>query len=115
MWTVNSDIAVPVSISEKTLMNFMNDNFLCQYVNVPTRNQNILDLVLTNNDRLIQHVKSEKHALLSDHNLVEIIIPQNEIGKIKVPVTDVANLQDFNALDLLNANYDDIAKDLKRN
>ena len=55
----------------KTLFSFMNQNFLSQYVNVCTRKNNILDLCLTNTERLIQNVTSEPTSL-SDHNLVSI-------------------------------------------
>ena len=114
MWTPGLVDLAAKSQSEQALNNFMTTNFLCQYVDVPTRESNILDLFLTNNDRIVQHVKSEKHKLLSDHNLLEITVPQCEF---KLPTRadssrNDAKLVGFNALNLNKANYDEISKSL---
>ena len=111
MWKAGSDIAVGKSKSEKKLLNFMNSNFLCQYIDKPTRNQNILDLFLCNNDRLVQHVLSEKHAI-SDHNLVEVTIPHSEMSPKDTKLTSSTQkkeLHGFYALDLHNVDYTEIA------
>ena len=76
MWKYNCENMGNSSESEKLLLNFMNKFFLCQYVDVKTREENILDLLLTNNDRLVHHVQSEKHEI-SDHNVVEVLIPNS--------------------------------------
>ena len=78
-WKLNSDNVGNSSDDEKSPLKFMNKFFLCQYVDVKTRNENILDLLLSNNDRLVQHVQSEKHEI-SDHNIVDIVIPSSEIS-----------------------------------
>ena len=65
LWTTDSEEVCGVSISETALLNFLDNHFLSQYINVPTRKQNILDLCFTNNDRLIYSVKSEE-TVLSD-------------------------------------------------
>ena len=57
--------------SAKLLLTFMEKNLLSQYVDVQTREKNILDLMLTNNSNLISHCESEKTEL-SDHDLVSI-------------------------------------------
>ena len=72
LWKVDGTVNAPKSNNEHALINFMNDHFLCQYVDIATRQNNILDLCITNNDRLVQHVKSEKLDI-SDHNIVNIL------------------------------------------
>ena len=57
--------------SEDQLLRFMEKHFLSQYVNQPTRERNILDLLLTNNDNLVLHTSSEE-TTLSDHNIVKV-------------------------------------------
>ena len=112
MWTYDSNDATFKSESEKSLMKFMEKYFLSQYVDVRTREQNILDLCLTNNDRLVHHVTSEKHEL-SDHNVIEILVPHTEFdipGKHNLPPQK--KLHGFNALNLFKANYDNICTEL---
>ena len=53
----------------KTLLTFMEKNFLSQYVDVKTRQNNILDLCLMNTDRLVLQVNSEP-TKLSDHKFL---------------------------------------------
>ena len=57
--------------SANILMSFMNANFLSQFVDKPTRQQNILDLVLSNQPNLIKHIEVSETEL-SDHNLIEV-------------------------------------------
>ena len=94
----------------------MNDHFLCQYIDLATREYNILDLCLTNNDRLVQHLKSEKHKI-SDHNVVEIVIPKSELAlssdKSLSPKNTDTSLQGFNALNLFDGDYTAISADLQ--
>ena len=112
MWNYDHEEAIAKSKSEKLLMKFMDKHFLSQYVDVKTRQQNILDLCLTNNDRLVHHVTSEKHEL-SDHNVIEIIIPHTEFSSSSThQLSTKEELQGFNAIDLFKANYDCISSDL---
>ena len=55
----------------QTLLTFMCNHYLSQYIQVPTRYNNILDLFLTNNSNLVLHIDSTKTEL-SDHNVIEI-------------------------------------------
>ena len=91
----------------------MNKFFLCQYVDVKTRDKNILDILLSNNDRLVQHVQSEKHEI-SDHNVVEIIIPNSELSAPPnhFSTPSKPELQGFNALDLSSANFENLLAEL---
>ena len=53
------------------LMSFINKNFLSQYTDKPTRINNTLDLVLSNQPNLIKHV-DVSDTELSDHRLVVV-------------------------------------------
>ena len=110
LWNFDCDTVEAKSESEKSLK-FMNKYFLCQYVDVKTREHNILDLLLTNNDRLVHHVKSEKHEKLSDHNVVEIMVPHTELGASDKHCNSSSKpeLKGFNALDLSKANFENIS------
>ena len=57
------------------LLNFMNTHFLNQHIMCPTRNRNVLDLVLSNNSSLIQEVEQEVNGFLTDHNTLKISTP----------------------------------------
>ena len=51
-----------------TMLNFVSTNFLTQMTDMPTRNNNILDLALTTNPDLISDL--DIHPGMSDHNAV---------------------------------------------
>ena len=70
-------------------------------------------MLLSNSDCLVQHVSSEKHEI-SDHNLVEIMIPTTEIFSTPTGVKDINEVepQGFRALNLFNADFSRIADDL---
>ena len=115
LWKVGSEQANGTTTSENQILNFMNNNFLCQYVDVATRQNNILDVLLSNNDRLVQHILSEKHKI-SDHNLVEILTSHgdffpNTVSKDKL---DKSKLFGFNALDLFKADFPEISRSLAK-
>ena len=113
LWKVDNNHVVATSDSEKKLMQFMNTNFLSQYIDVATREMNILDLFISNNDRLVQHTLSEKHKI-SDHNLVEIMIPHSDIfpNDTLTSKLNEVELHGFNALDLYNADFSKITESL---
>ena len=114
LWKVNSVTPVPITDGEKNLINFTNTNYLCQYIDVATRQNNILELMLCNNDRLVQHVSSEKHKI-SDHNIVEIMIPHSDLFPKDVPSENGKDksLHGFNALNLLKADFSKISSQLQ--
>ena len=64
---------------------FMCEHFLNQYIFTPTRNNNILDLFLINDDSLVTNVYANK-TRLSDHNLVDIMISSNPLSPDKSAV-----------------------------
>ena len=53
-----------------SLMKFMNHFFLQQLINIPTRESNILDLVLSNNTQLFTGHETVKNKQFSDHNSI---------------------------------------------
>ena len=53
----------------QALLNFIDHNMLAQVVNTPTRENSILELFLTNNERIIRNVAAEDTPL-SDHRVV---------------------------------------------
>ena len=70
----------------ETLLDFMNTNFLSQYVDKPTRMNTLLDLVLTNDINLVKQVKAEDSEL-SDHKM--IIVKSNFGLKPTTPTNPV--------------------------
>ena len=79
-------------------------HFLSQYALLPTRVSNILDLFLTNNDRLVANVNS-KATILSDHNIIDIMFSWNPLSNehAMAPKFD-ENL--FRSLDFYKANFE---------
>ena len=53
---------------------FVNENGLLQFVSEPTRHENILDLVLTNEPNLISDLQVQCPLSTSDHNIVKVSI-----------------------------------------
>ena len=79
--TVMSGFSVAMNDAAENILEIMNENFLNQYITVPTRGSNILDLCMTNNDSLIQDVKVSQAPLsnssqtpLSDHKIIKIVL-----------------------------------------
>ena len=66
--------------SASTLLGFISDHLLNQYVSSPTRGNNILDLFITNVDNLVANVSSYSTDM-SDHNLVDVLISYNPMIK----------------------------------
>ena len=92
--------------SEDLLINFMEENLLCQYITQPTRNRNILDLFLTNNPNLVLQSNSTPTPL-SDHNIVSVQTTYNLNStktKVKLPIPP----DTFRGLNLYKADWDKI-------
>ena len=56
------------------LLNFVNEGFFTQWVREPTRGANILDLVLTSEDDIIEEVSVDEELGGSDHRLIRFCI-----------------------------------------
>ncbi len=80
------------------MLEFLEDNFLSQLVSEPTRENNILDLVIVSQDRLISNVKVGEHFGSCDHKLVRadistlIKVLEN---KTLVPIFRRGNFEDL--------------------
>ena len=100
-----------LSYSATLLLNFMEDHLLNQYVDKPTRGDNILDLILTNNSNIISHVQSME-TNLSDHNIVKMQTTHNLLKpQQKIPVK-IPN-HSFRSLNLKKSNFSEISEHLK--
>ena len=84
----------------------MDTNFLSQLVNVPTKDSNILDLVLTNKSQDILKVTAPV-TKLSDHNVVKVVLDHN-LTSSSPPIKKPVNPLSFRAVDYHNANFEAI-------
>ena len=68
-------------------MDLVLDNYLCQHVKVPTRDRNVLDLVITSDVNMVENLRVLEHLGGSDHNIITWqLICNVGIGKSKQPV-----------------------------
>ncbi len=74
---------------DSQLLTFYNDNFLIQFVHEPTREHNILDLILVSEENIVIDVVIDSHLSTSDHNMVQFKI--NLEGNIKFQVPSRLN------------------------
>ena len=95
----------------KTLLSFMEHNFMSQYVDVPTRQCNILDLLISNSASTILHIASE-NTKMSDHNIVKITTqyPLNAISQNQAPKIESHS---FRSLNIHKADLDKIRDHLQ--
>ena len=77
------------NVNSNKLVGTMNDLFLEQLVNTPTReiSNNILDLILNNSPEVVQNINVLESLGNSDHNIImfNITMNKNVINNIKVP------------------------------
>ena len=71
------DRAMPGGRQSKRFLETVEDNFLVQVIDGPTRGEAILDLVLSNEEESIREVKIRGSLGCSDHALVEFVILKN--------------------------------------
>ena len=82
---VNWDTMNSTSYTEGSrLLEFVNNEFLHQWVHKPTRGENILDIVLTTEDDLISNLTVGENIGKSDHQIVrfQINIPHQKVKKV---------------------------------
>ena len=90
--------------------NFIDNNFLVQYVHDCTRKTNILDLFLTDNPNFVDCVKV-RNCSYSDHNLVNIYTSFfSPVKDIASPSTELTGLN-FSLLNFNNVNWESINND----
>ena len=68
--------------SAEHLLAFMSDHLLSQYVKCPTRGNNVLDLFITNNDRVVTNVEC-KQTSKSDHHVIDVMLAYNPLCQEK--------------------------------
>ena len=56
------------------LLEFADENFLKNYIEIPTRGSNVLDFVFSNNYELINHYKTMVNNKLTDHSLFNVSV-----------------------------------------
>ncbi len=71
------------------LITFYNDNFLTQFVHEPTREQNILDIILASVDNIVCDVVIDSTLRTNDHNMVQFKL--NVEGNIKYQTSNRLN------------------------
>ena len=102
--SVSSGASSDTANSANCLLSFMSDSLMNQYVTVPTRGSNILDLFITNNDNLVTNVSSMKTDI-SDHNMVDIMISFNPASPFR-PHVNTFDEDNFRSLDFFQADFD---------
>jgi len=61
-------------LAEHPFIKCINNNFLCQLVEEPTRGENILDLVLATDETLVEQLRVEEPFENSDHRMIKFVI-----------------------------------------
>ena len=61
-------------VQAKLLLEWAEQNFMNQIINTPTRKENILDLVFSNSDNLINGYSTIVNTSFSDHNILQIVL-----------------------------------------
>ena len=97
--------------SGQSLMLFMAEHLLSQYVDCPTRDKNILDLLLTNNSNLVLHINTEDTNGLSDHRLVTVTTKES-LKPIQPKPKPTFTKHTFRNLKIHNADFDLISEHL---
>lgn len=90
-------------------MRFIDANFLTQVILKPTRENNILDLVLTNKPQYIV----ETIVSPTDHDLVEVVLGYNLLDPERRSHFEELDQFCFRALDYHAANFPEIQKELE--
>ena len=89
------------------LCKVMEDHFLIQVVDKPTRKDNLLDIVLTNSSDLVKRVTTED-TVMSDHRLVMCHLGYRELEKVEEDIVCTG----FKALNLHKADWEKINSEL---
>jgi len=93
------------SANSRGFLDTVMDNFLHQFVDFPTRKQNILDLLLARDPNLVDDTRCAGKLGKSDHDTIQFIIHQNPSG----PPPSVERVPNFS-----KACFDDIKRELSR-
>jgi hypothetical protein len=110
--TTDSGGSSDENIAGEALLSFMSNCFLNQYVVSPTRGDNILDIFLCNEDRLVTNVSCSPTDM-SDHSLVDIMISYNPANADDTKHSKTFDENSFRSLDFSNANFEEISEKLR--
>lgn len=108
-WETNSVTTGSSSVTSScatALLSFMSDHFMNQYVMLPTRGNNTLDLFITDNDHLVTNVTSTDTSL-SDHKMLDVMLSFNPTSPSR-PHVNVFDDNDFRSLDFSKADFEEI-------
>ena len=114
--TVSHDCSKVTSDSALHLLKFMEKFLLNQVIEIPTRINNILDVLLTNKHDLVLDVTSVK-SLISDHNVIKIPLAYSfghQCAKTNQINSHPNNEKSFKCLDFSKADYNLIASALNK-
>ena len=92
----------------KAMQLIMSDHFLTQMVDVATRQNNILDVIMTNNTQLIRKTETED-TIMSDHKYITCYLGYKDNSKQEEEMPR----QGFGALNLHKADIDSINEELE--
>ena len=111
-------------VQANAFLQFAKEQCLQQYLEEPTRKNNILDVFLTNNDQLTRQIIITETSM-SDHNIIQIetnikIIQEKQNHQIKKSNFSYRDLNFFNEdiswasidADLLNTSWDMLLTDV---
>ena len=69
--TINWYVLESNNEDEEEFLDVLQDNFLLQHVDGPTRDGNILDLVMSNEIAMVDDLRILEHFSSSDHNMID--------------------------------------------
>lgn len=86
---------------------------LIQRINTPTRDENILDIVMINNDDFIHNYTVDK-TILSDHNIITIETNLTSTKQTDIRVSKLSEKLDFNKLNYFSesVHWENLKQDL---
>ena len=104
---IESGYPLVLSDTANYLLRFMEKYLLNQCINIPTRENNILDLLLTNRHDLVLDVLAAK-SLISDHNVIKIPLSYTfESAEVTKSNNEISKHEDtFTSLDFSKADFE---------
>ena len=110
-WESNRPMkAVSSNGAYQRTMEFVEENFLSQMVDKPTRGNNILDIILTNSPQYIAAITTED-SKISDHRVVECTLGFNPLVENPLQTTNWDHMN-FRGLNLYKADFELMNEDL---
>ena len=95
---INWDTNDPGDEYGKNMIDLIHDNFLYQHIDEKTRDNNILDLVITSEQNLINYCEVGEHLSNCDHNIIRGCVNKSfntDVSSQKIPNFDKANFDNI--------------------